>query len=227
MRIVMAAAFGWPLIVIDVVLVCALAYGVRWFVFRPAPLYFRFMTCAVFCYTLSELLWTAYYFCYSKKPEGITLFSLGFFGCYLFMLSVNYGPMDSIIDDGNPSAKRARVAALAAPLILTLVSVGAIFLNPEAGVFYHTMMMFLQLPKLAASYYNLKHLLIKDENFGLTKAIRISNVLALVIYGLDMAGYIFEQYGMKIAYYVTAILIPVCLFGMLIAGKRGYDKWLT
>ncbi len=223
----MGAVSGWPLIVIDAVLICALAYGVRYFFFRPAPLYFRFMTCAVFCYTLSELLWTAYFFCYSKKPDGIALFSLGFFGCYLFMLSVNYGPMDSIIDEGGPAAKRARGIALIAPALLILVSTVSILLNPEAGFIYHAMMMLLQLPKLAASYYSLKHLLIKDENFGLSKAIRASNILALVIYALDMAGYIFEQHGMKTAYYVTAILVPVCLFGTLIAGKRGYARWLT
>ena len=223
----MGAVSGWPLIVIDAVLICALVYGAKYFFFRPAPLYFRFMTCAVFCYMLSELLWTAYYFCFSKKPEGIALFSLGFFGCYLFMLAVNYGPMDSIIDDGGPSAKRARVTALIAPALLILASIGLIFRNPEAGFFYHALMMLLQLPKLAASYYSLKHLLIKDDNFGLSKAIKASNVLALVIYALDMAGYIFEQSGMKTAYYVTAILVPACLFGTLIAGKRGYDRWLT
>ena len=143
------------------------------------------------------------------------------------MLSVNYGPMDSIIDDGNPSAKKARITALIAPALLIFISVTAMFFNPNAGVFYHIMMMFLLLPKLAASYYSLKHLLIKDENFGLSKAIRISNILALIIYALDMAGYIFEQCEMKTAYYVMSILVPVCLFGMLIAGKRGYDKWLT
>lgn len=218
---------GWTIAVIDAVLLCALAYGVFNFFFRPSPMYFKFMTCAVLCYTLSELLWTAYCFCYGEIPEGIMLFSLGYFACYLFMLSANYGPMDRLADDGSRSARRARRLAFIAPAALLFVSVGFVFLNPGASVIYHLLTLFVQIPKIFASYFNLKHILIKDENYGLVGAVRVCNILALCIYALDLIGWAFDLYGLTFGFYATSILTPICLLVMLIAGKRGYKRWLN
>lgn len=209
----------------DVILLIAFLYGTVNFFGKKAPMYFRFLTCGIGCYLLSELLWTAYYFCYDELPDSVGLFSFGYFGCYLFLLSMNYGPVDSMVDDGAKQWRKYRLIALAAPIVSLAALVPFFLWETHLSAGEILLMLLLNSPKWAASYYNLKHLIFPDTGYGFIRGMRLGNLLMLVIYAIDTVLVYVTAREMILWEEIFSVAIPACLLALVFSAKRGYRKW--
>ena len=78
-------------------------------------IYFQMIACAIGCFVLSYLYDVCEILTAGTLSEGFSVGYLGVIGCYLFLLSADYGCMDGIIDDGtsimNKSRNKSRIKA--------------------------------------------------------------------------------------------------------------------
>ena len=82
------------------------------------------------------------------------------------------------------------------------------------------------LPAILASYYNLKHLIIPDVEDGILAAIRMYNLLVLVMTVLIMVSFTLKMSGQTVAYSVVNVLAGLCAPIVLWLAKQGTERWL-
>ncbi len=208
------------------ILLTALTYGISAFFIRKAPSYFKFLVCAVGCYTLSEFVWLAYYFCYEERPDILGVFSLGYFGCYLFILAAGCGVWNAIVDDGKKAYRKYRIIALSAPVVFSVAAILCYRITTGLTRIQIIAYLLMVVPKIISSYYNLKHLILPENGIGLLKGTRVCNLMALALYAGDGVCTYYTIVESATGVFVTMFFMPLCLLTMMIAGKRGYRKWI-
>ena len=79
-----------------------------------------------------------------------------------------------------------------------------------------------------ASYFHLKHLIIKDVQFGLIKAIRSYNLLALIYALLCMLEMLVESLNFP-TFCIVIIYVLQCILLLVFVPvlERGVKKWTT
>ena len=204
----------------------AFLYGAVTLFRKKTPLYFQLIACAVGCYALEELCSLVTDLCGGfEYPVTVSLF--GFFGCFFFLLSVNYGQLDGVVDDGTADNKRARRLALLAPAFFGgILLFCLVFLYQSYRSFAILAVTAVYAPLPFASYYNLKHLLIPIDPFGFLKTTRRYNVWALLFY-LANVLYLIAFAFRKPAAPVFSVVISCTLLGMIAAGVKGAKLWKT
>ena len=144
-------------------------------------------------------------------------------GSFLFLFSANYGQMDSLVDDGSKQFRKTRIIALIAPIVMiamwgVLASKG--FTAKTAIIGIETLIIAM------AAYYHLKHIIIKDVDFGLIRVIRNYNILALVYAFLCMAEILIKSFNLS---FVFVIIVYVLQCAVMLAFvpvlERGVNKW--
>ena len=116
-------------------------YGMYKLFQKKKPLYFQLLVCAAACFALEELYSTVGIWC-NIYNSAINLGMIGVFGCNFFLLSANYGQLDSIVDDGNSINRKAKTIAWLGPIILGLAIIAIVmgfydgFFGPGSGTFY-------------------------------------------------------------------------------------------
>lgn len=210
----------------NVILLFSAGLGSWWFIGRKAPLYFQILTLAVLCYATVALYRSVYYFCYGAfyQEPGITL--LGFFGCFLFLFSANFGQFDSFIDDRSEAFLKYRLIALIAPAVLLLSAVlfaltakGRI---PTAALVL-TLIGFV--PAIPASYYDLKHLIMPDMGFSFTEGVRLCNLFALLIEMLEAVRLFASVSGSQAVKDICLLCISAAFLGLTLFARRGRKLW--
>lgn len=197
-----------------------------WFSGKKTPLYFRILMLATACYATVSLFRAVYYFCYGSfyREPGITF--LGFFGCFLFLFSANFGQFDSLIDDRSSALMKYRLIALAAPAVLlfflAVFALTAKDLLPTLPLIV-TVVGFL--PAVPASYYNLKHLLMPDMGFSFSKGVRLCNLFALLAEVFELARLYASAAGEQTAENVFLFCVALSFLGLTLFAKRGMKLW--
>ena len=210
------------------VLLTASIYGICRFFVHKSPLYFRLLTLATVCYTMVEYFRLFYYMCYGSDFEGLGITFFGYFGCFLFFLTANYGQYDSLIDDGTVKFRKYRLLALAAPVVLTVSAFCYTAGNVEQVGTVSNIITFVGFVLVIfASYFNLKHLIIPDQGFGFIRWVRLINLCVLVIEVLDAVRlYLFAGGGDE-AGFLAQLLISFAFMLMLIFARKGQKSWLV
>ena len=208
------------------VLIAAFIYGVVNVLVKKGASYFKFYVCAVGCYALAELLRLTYYLCYGEQAELTGMFSIGYFGCFLFALSACRKPFDSIVDDRSKTFRKYRVAAIFAPAIIVVLTFFSYFpVRASLSDRAVAVIVLLSLPKLAASYYNFKHLIMPDMGYGFIKNVRLCNIFALLMYVVD-SFYTYAAVVSNRAFVLAGgLVLNVCCIGLIAAAKRGMKLW--
>ncbi len=209
-----------------VISVAAFCYGAFKLFRNKIPLYFKIIVFAVGCYALEEVSSLITYLC-GGFENYLTVNALGAFGCYFFLLSVNYGQIDGVVDDGSPECIKARRIALIAPAVLSAVLIDS-FLDmlKISDPLTAGLGLAISAPIPFAAYFSLKHLVIKDDAFGFLKTTRAYNFMALIHYFLEIM-YIYSSLRYPVIGLVMEIMLPVSLFGMIIAAVKGAEIWKT
>ena len=177
---------------------------------------------------VSHALGSIYHLCQTltsdKLVEGFTPAYLGRIGFFLFVITASFGQMDKIVDDGSPKMKPSRYIALLAPILAILLYVPN-FMIEDVPIQTKVVYAFVWIPAIFAVYFNLKHALIPNLDFGFIKAIRPYNILTLCLCFSELICLTAWDY-----YYIVPLAISAVAFGVLciatmIAAKNGAEKW--
>ena len=213
-------------LIATVISVAAFSYGAFRLFRNKIPFYFKIVVFAAGCCALEEISSLVTYLC-GGFENYLTVGSLGTFGCYFFLLSVNYGQIDGVVDDKSPECIKASRIALIAPAVLAAVLIYSfIDMLKISDPLTAGLGLAISAPMPFAAYFNLKHLLIKDDAFGFLKTTRAYNIAAL-IYCLFGAAYTYSFLRNSALCTATEIALPFALFGMVIAAVKGAKIWKT
>lgn len=213
-------------IISNLIMLSSAGLGLWWFIGRKAPLYFKILMLASVCYATISTYRSLYYYCYNEfyREPGITF--LGFFGCFLFLLSANFGQFDSFIDDRSKQFRKYRLIALAAPavfLVCTIILALTAKNKITTGSLILTIVGFA--PVIPASYYNLKHLIFPNMDFSFTEGIRLCNLFALLVEVFEAARLFASVNGLQTAEDVCLLFVALAFLGLILSAKRGHKLW--
>lgn len=201
----------------------ALIYGIRHLMLRRKVLYFQLIVGAVACNILGFLFDVCELLVRGNLSEGFTTGYLGSIGCFLFLLTASYGYMDSIVDDHTSRMKKFRIIAFLAPATCLMLLV----LNFFSPVPWQTKVsyVFVWIPATFSSYFNLKHAMIPDFDFGFIKALRPFNVAALIFTLSALSHLTVWNFFGWIAMVISGVSLGVSCVVMIVMAKRGVDAW--
>ena len=199
-------------------------YGLHKFFKKGKPLFLQSITMAMG----SHALGTIYHLCLTLTNEtvldGFTPAYLGRIGFFLFFIAASYGQMDRIVDDGSKKIRPARLIALLAP-------VGAILLYlPNAlmedlPLATKISVSLVWIPAVFSLYYNLKHSIIPDLDFGFIKAIKPYNILATCLGFSELLCLTAWDYLSGAHLVGTAVVFSVLCVAMMLAAEKGAKRW--
>jgi len=176
----------------------------------------------------SHALGSIYHLCQTLTSEniveGFTPAYLGRIGFFLFILTASYGQLDRIVDDGSSKIRSARIIALIAPLFAVLLYIPNAVIE-EVAISTKVVYALVWIPAIFSVYFNLKHAIIPDLDFGFIKAIKPYNVVVLLLSFAELLCLTAWYYYDFVLMAITAIIfgaLSVCT--MLVARKR-VEKW--
>jgi hypothetical protein len=199
-------------------------YGLSKFFKKGKPLFLQSITMAMGCHALGSI----YHLCQTLTTEtvleGFTPAYLGRIGFFLFLITASYGQMDRIVDDGSNKFRPARYIALLAPLCAILLYLPS-GLMEELPVVTKIAVLLVWLPAMVSVYYNLKHSIIPDFDFGFIKAIKPYNILATCLGFAEMLCLTAWDFLYSAPLVITSFAFAGLCISMMIAAKKGAEKW--
>ncbi len=201
-------------------------YGMIKF-FRPKKaVYAQMITLAAGCMAFGRLYQVVRLLTIGDIVERFQLGVLGVIGSLIFLFSANYGVMDSLADDGTKKFKKYRIIPLIAPLAAAVIYV-VFFVLPDRPKLVRIVAGIITAVIMGASYFNLKHLIFPDVDFGVINCLKEYNIIALIFEFLCIAEMIAYSAESEIAQLVVSILMGVSLLLIVPTVERGIQKWST
>ena len=202
----------------------SLIYGLRHFFKRGMPLFLQSLTMAMASHALGSI----YHLCQTvtsdTQVEGFTPAYLGRIGFFLFIITASYGQMDRIVDDGTPPMRKARRIALLAPACALLLYIPNALVD-DVPISTKVAYALVWIPALFSVYFNLKHAIIPDLDFGFIKAIKPYNFFVL---GLALAELLvltaWDYYDGAFLVISTLLFAALCVC-TIVSAKKGVEKW--
>ena len=200
-------------------------YGVSKFFKKGKPLFLQSITMAMGAHALGSI----YHLCQILTTEtvlvGFTPAYLGRIGFFLFFIAASYGQMDRIVDDGSKKIRPTRCIALIAPLcaILLYLPNG---LMEKLPLPTKITVALVWVPAIFSVYYNLKHAIIPDFDFGFIKAIKPYNILAVCFGFAELLRLTAWSYLYSTQLVITSVIFAVLCVALIFAAKKGAEKWI-
>ena len=202
----------------------SLIYGLKYFFKKGKPLFLQSITMAMGCHALGSI----YHLCQTLTTdtvlEGFTPAYLGRIGFFLFLITASYGQMDRIVDDGSKKIRPSRIIALAAPICAILLYLPNGFMEDLPTVTKIAVML-VWIPGTVSVYYNLKHSIIPDFDFGFIKAIKPYNVLATCLGFAELLCLTAWDFLYGTQLVITSFVFAVLCIAMMLEAKKGAEKW--
>lgn len=211
-------------IIICIITVASFIYGIHNFFKKGVAMYAQLITCAIGCFALSRIFRVVTIATTGTIPIGFHVGYFGSFGCFLFLLSANYGIMNNLLDDGSKAYTKYRLLSLIAPAVF---SIGCIVLMlSDLDIGGKVVLLIMQIPIIISSYYCMKILLLPDNDFGFAKAIKPTNACSLAFTLLNTIYIFVSARGNDVAMMIVGVLIAVSCFATILATKRGVKQWV-
>lgn len=202
----------------------SLIYGLKHFFKKGKPLCLQSITMAMASHALGSI----YHLCQTLTSEdiveGFTPAYLGRIGFFLFILTASYGQLDRIVDDGTSKMRRARLVALIAPLLAILLYIPNALME-DVPIATKVVYALVWIPALLCVYFNMKHALIPDLDFGFIKAMKPYNIVVLLLGYSELLCLTAWDYYYPIQMAVTAVAFAALCFLTMIFGRKGVEKW--
>lgn len=212
-----------------IVCVCALAgfiYGGIQF-FRPKKaLYAQMITLSLGCITFGRLFNIVRLITGGTLSDHFQLGFLGLIGSLMFFFSANYGTVDSLVDEGSKKLKKYRLIAIAAPVVIVAMYV-VLFLLSDIPTLWKILGAVLTLFAMSASYFNLKHLIFPDVEFGVVKCLRTYNLLALIYTAAIFTECVALSRDNELLTLISCCVTGIVTAAMIPTVVRGIEKWKT
>lgn len=203
--------------------IVAFMYGV-FILKKGGPMCFMLFIFAIGCHALKELWSVVNLLCYGVGQPNLSM--LGIFGCFCFLYSADFGQLDSVVDEGGASGKSARIYANIAPLIV--LAIVGIFAVQNIMAMEYSKAIWISIsyiPGALAAYYNLKHILLKNDDMGFLKMTKMCNYLSLVYVFISSSALLFMDN--EVIYSLSAILLSLILVTLVFSCKKGLKIWET
>ena len=211
------------------VCVCAYVsfiYGTIKF-FRPKKaLYVQMITLAVGCTAFGNLYQVIRLLTVGDIFNEFQLGLLGTIGSLSFLFSANYGVMDSLADDGTKRFLKYRLISLALPAV-EFALYAFFFLRGSFPPLIKVTAGVITLFAAGTSYFNLKHLIMPDVDFGVIKCLKLYNLLALIFAFfciVEISAYAFDNEAAAVS---ADLVTGVVMLLMTPVVERGLKKWTT
>ena len=199
-------------------------YGLKKFFKKGKPLFLQSITMAMGCHALGSI----YHLCQTLTTEtvleGFTPAYLGRIGFFLFLIAASYGQMDRIVDDGSKKIRPSRVAALLAPLFAALLYIPNAMIT-DLPIQTKIAVLLVWIPAMVAVYYNLKHSIIPDLDFGFIKAIKSYNILATCLGFAELLCLTAWDYLYNLPLVLSSCIFATLCVLMMRAAKKGAEQW--
>ena len=199
-------------------------YGLKYFFKKGKPLCLQSITMAM----ASHALGSVYHLCRTLTSdtlmEGFTPAYLGRIGFFLFILTASYGQLDKIVDDGSARMRPARWIAWIAPVAALLLYIPNALIE-DVSIFTKITYALVWIPAVISVYFNLKHAIIPDLDFGFVKAIKPYNICVLCLSFSELLCLTAWDYYYATQLIVTTVLFAVFAVGTMIAARKGVEKW--
>ena len=198
-------------------------YGVIRFFKKGKALYLQMIVGGLGCMMLGRAFQFITLLTRGALPRGFHVGLLGIVGGFVFFLSANYGQMDKLLDDGAKENRKYRLLALLAPLLMAGIC-ALLFLfdvGTESLIVYGAMIAIMML----ASYFNLKHFIFPDVEFGIIRSIRGYNLIALLLAILSAGEIILLIHGEQIPLLILYVAICVVSVAIVPVLEKGVKKW--
>ena len=199
-------------------------YGLSKFFKKGKPLFLQSITMAMGCHALGSV----YHLCQTLTTEtvleGFTPAYLGRIGFFLFLITASYGQMDRIIDDGSKKIRPYRYIALIAPVLAALLYVPNAIIE-ELPIPTKIAVLMVWLPAVVAVYYNVKHAIIPDFDFGFIKAIKPYNILAACLGFAELLCLTAWDYFNDILLVISSFAFAILCVVMMLVARKGAEKW--
>ncbi len=203
-----------------------LIYGLRHFFKRGKPIFLQSLTMAMASHALGSI----YHLCQTLVSEeqtyveGFTPAYLGRIGFFLFMLTASYAQLDKIVDDGSAQMRPAKRIALIAPICAILLFIPNA-IPDDVAISTKIVYGLVWVPASFSVYYNLKHAIIPDLDFGFIKAIKPYNIFVLLLSFSELLCLTAWDYYYPVQMAIVSIVFgTLCIFTMLFA-RKGVEKW--
>lgn len=158
-----------------------------------------------------------------KIPEGFNIGLLSLFGGFMFLFSADFGQMDGLVDGKQKEFTKYRLLSLLSPaFILLTAGVGYIMSN---GLSLKISYIPVYIMIMLSSYFNFKHLLLPDVDFGILKSIRKYNFFALMLCIVTSVDLSFSFMNNIIFNTITSVMTGVFYIAIIVSLERGSKKW--
>ena len=199
-------------------------FGLRHFFKRGKPLFLQSITMAMGCHSLGSIYQLCLMLTNETTFEGFTPAYLGRIGFFLFFIAASYGQMDRIIDDGTPAIRPSRYIALTAPVCAALLYIpNACIVDLPAATKISLLLVWI--PALVSVYFNFKHAIGPDCDFGFVKAIKPYNMLAVGLGFAELFCLSAQNLPHDLPIIITSVIFAVFCVAIMIAAKKGAEKW--
>ena len=108
-------------------------YGLFTLLVGKKALYLKMVVMAVACVMISRMNIMIQYLTTGKEIQIFHVGLLGLVGCFLFLLSSNYGEIDRLADDGSKQFFKYRALSWLAPLVLLILYVQVFLMGIAAS----------------------------------------------------------------------------------------------
>ena len=198
-------------------------YGVIRFFKKGKALYLQMIVGGLGCMMLGRAFQFVTLLTRGFLPSGFHVGLLGIVGSFVFFLSANYGQMDRLLDDGAKENRKYRLLGLLAPLLmLGIYCLVFLFdIRLESKVVYGVMTVII----MFASYFNLKHFIFPDVEFGIIRSIRGYNLIALLLAVLSVGEIVLQLWGKMIPLLILYVAICAVSIAIVPILERGVKKW--
>ena len=202
----------------------SLIYGLRHFFKKGKPLCLQSITMAMASHALGSIYHLCYALTSDELVEGFTPAYLGRIGFFLFILTASYGQLDRIVDDRSSKMRKARIIALLAPALAVLLYIPNTLIDdvPTATKVVYALVW---IPAVISVYFNLKHAIIPDLDFGFIKAIKPYNIFVLMLSFSELLCLTAWDYYYPIQMAITAMLFGALCICTVVFAKKGVEKW--
>ncbi|GEM_PF-4260689 len=192
---------------------------------QKIPMYYKIPAGFVCCFALELLSCAVNEICGASFFGDPGVGAFGIFGGFCFLLSANYGQLDSLVDDGSDTARARRFALLAPALDAILIVVLLVGLDGEIALFNKIMFVVILLPILPASYFCLKHLLLPVDAFGFLRSSRLYNIAVLAVGVLFICYLRMQMSDGDLIKNIGTVLAAVSVFCLVLSCGKGVKIW--
>ena len=199
-------------------------FGLKHFFKRGKPLFLQSITMAMGCHSLGSIYHLCLMLTNGTALDGFTPAYLGRIGFFLFFIAASYGQMDRIVDDGTSATRPSRYIALLAPVCAALLYIPTACIS-GLSTSAKVSILLVWIPSLISVYFNFKHTIIPDCDFGFLKAIKPYNAIAVGLGFAELLCLTARNYHHNVSIMITSVIFSVFCVAIMIAAKKGAEKW--